>query len=56
MIERIILGLALLASCVGQQQEDKAIAEWIIVAEDEYRVCLKETEDSEVQCYDKLVY
>jgi len=55
MIERIILVLALLASCVGQQ-EDKTIAEWIIVSEDEYSVCLKETEDSEVQCYDKLAY
>lgn len=54
-MKKIILVLALLASCVGQQEE-KGIAEWIIVAEDEYRICLKETEDSEVQCYDKLAY
>ena len=55
MLERIILVSALLVSCNGQQ-EDKTIAEWIVVSEDENSICLKETEDSEMQCYDKVSY
>lgn len=53
-MERIILIFALLASCVAQEQ--KSLAQWTIVEEDENTVCLKEREDSQVQCYDKVIY
>lgn len=41
------------ASCAN---EESNLKQYIIVSETEDKICLKETENSEEQCYEKITY